>query len=123
MSLVLHPIAFTRNRFTRARGLSLQHPVPSGASDVLARVVAMPISTWTYGFDDPSVKHLGPMAQDFAASFGLGSSDKVIHPVDGIGVALASIQALHRRITDLEAEVARLRSVTGQSMTVEQFMD
>jgi hypothetical protein len=49
------------------------------------------------------------MAQDFAHAFGLGASDKVIEPVDGLGVALASIQALHKRIAELEAQIATLQ--------------
>ena len=66
----------------------------------------MPISTWNYKSDPPSVRHLGPMAQDFMAAFGLGSDDKVINLVDANGVVMVSIQALHRRLRDLEAEVA-----------------
>ena len=48
------------------------------------------------------------MAQDFAATFGLGSNNRQIAVVDANGVCMASIQALQRRILALEAEVARL---------------
>lgn len=41
--------------------------------DALARA---PMSTWSYTTDDPAVRHLGPMAQDLHAEFGLGGSDK-----------------------------------------------
>ncbi|ELB89440.1 hypothetical protein Rwratislav_29509 [Rhodococcus wratislaviensis IFP 2016] len=81
-----------------------------GANEVLERVVALPVSIWTYGFDHHSVRHMGPMAQDFAAAFGLGSTDRRINMVDANGVCMASIQALHRRLVELEAEVAELRA-------------
>ena len=56
------------------------------------------------------------MAQDFYATFGLGSDDKSISTIDPAGVSLAAIQGLYqvvqdkdRRITQLENEVAQLK--------------
>jgi hypothetical protein len=43
-------------------------------------------------------------ADDFRAAFGLGDG-KTIHPLDGIGVCLAAIQALNARIGSLEAAI------------------
>lgn len=79
------------------------------ADAILERVVALPITTWSYRSEDPSVRHLGPMAQDFKASFGLGSTDTAIFPIDADGVALTSIQALARRLAAAEAENEELR--------------
>jgi hypothetical protein len=87
---------------------------------VLAKVVALPITSWSYT-NAPSVRHLGPMAQDFMAAFGLGESDKHLSVVDGLGVSLAAIQGLNQkleaqlaekdaRIAVLEKEVASLRT-------------
>jgi hypothetical protein len=73
---------------------------------MLARVRELPISTWNYSSDDPAIRHIGPMAQDFAAIFGLGADDRRIHPIDGQGVAFAAIQGL---VADLE----RLRVERG----------
>ena len=73
---------------------------------ILERVVAMPVSTWSYN-DAAGVRHLGPMAEDFHASFGLGSTDKAIATVDSDGVALAAIQGLHRKLEDENAELRR----------------
>jgi hypothetical protein len=53
------------------------------------------------------------MAQDFAAAFGLGESDKVINMVDANGVVMVAIQALYRKVQVLEAEVAALRAQLG----------
>lgn len=79
------------------------------ADAVLERVLALPITTWSYRSEDPSVRHLGPMAQDFKASFGLGNTDEAIFQIDADGVALTSIQALGRRLQAAEAENAALR--------------
>jgi hypothetical protein len=78
------------------------------ASDMLARVRALPISTWNYATDDPTIRHIGPMAQDFAAQFGVGADDRHLHPVDGHGVALAAIQGLLAELEAVRNEYARL---------------
>jgi hypothetical protein len=76
----------------------------------------MPIMSWAYDSDPTGVRHMGPMAQDFRAAFGLGDSDRSYYSVDAHGVALASIQALYsiaqdqnRRIERLERDNAELR--------------
>jgi hypothetical protein len=76
--------------------------------DMLARVRELPISTWNYTSDDASVRHIGPMAQYFAALFGVGADDRHIHPLDEQGVALAAIQALATELARLQDENARL---------------
>jgi hypothetical protein len=81
---------------------------PVSADEILESVSKLPISTWSYKAEQPSARHIGPMAQDFMASFHVGSSDKVIYQVDGDGVALAAIQALNHKITKLERDNARL---------------
>ena len=78
------------------------------ADDVLAKVAALPISTWRFSADDSRVRHLGPMAQDFAAAFGLGPDDRHIAPLDAAGVSLAAIQALNQRLQQKDAEISRL---------------
>jgi hypothetical protein len=85
--------------------------------EILEKLAALPISTWNYVFDDASVRHLGPMAQDFAAAFGLGDSDEVINIVDANGVVMVAIQALYRRVQALEAEVAALRAARPDEPT------
>jgi flavin-dependent dehydrogenase len=73
-------------------------------ADMLDRVRSLPITTWNYRSDDASVRHIGPMAQDFTAVFGVGSDDRTIHPMDGQGVALAAIQGLAAQVAALQAE-------------------
>ncbi|MEV4170236.1 tail fiber domain-containing protein [Nonomuraea sp. NPDC049709] len=76
---------------------------PLDGDEVLAKVVALPISTWRYSWDDEHVRHLGPMAQDWWAAFGLGGTDTAISCIDANGVALVAIQALHRELQALKA--------------------
>ncbi len=79
--------------------------------------MALPIERWSYKAE--TARHVGPMAQDFAAAFGLGADDRHIFPLDAGGVALAAIQGLHElmhaqaaRLARLEGEVATLRAAT-----------
>ncbi|MEV5649870.1 tail fiber domain-containing protein [Nocardia sp. NPDC052254] len=78
--------------------------------DILAKVTELPISTWRYEWEPSDVRHLGPMAQDWMATFGLGDTDEAIYNVDASGVALVCIQALQREVAELRAEVAELRA-------------
>src|SRR4029079_7056079 len=48
---------------------------------ILERVAAMPVQSWNYKSQDASVKHIGPMAQDFAAAFGVGEDNTHISTV------------------------------------------
>jgi trimeric autotransporter adhesin len=83
---------------------------PVDAADVLAKVVALPISRWNYKSQDSNVQHLGPMAQDFKAAFDLGESDTGITTVDADGVALAAIQGLNKKLEETRAENAELKA-------------
>jgi hypothetical protein len=80
-------------------------PVDAGA--ILAALAGLDVSAWSYTAS-PSVRHVGPMAQDFYASFGYGDSERYISSIDADGVALAAIQALLARVEALEARVAEL---------------
>jgi hypothetical protein len=79
-------------------------PVNPGA--MLQSVVSLPISTWAFT-NAANTRHLGPMAQDFRATFGLGDDDTTISARDVGGVALAAIQGLNQK---LEAENQAVRS-------------
>jgi trimeric autotransporter adhesin len=72
---------------------------------VLGKVIALPITTWQYKSSAEGV-HLGPVAEDFQAAFGLGDGESIA-TVDADGVALAAIQGLNQK---LEAENAKLQA-------------
>jgi hypothetical protein len=75
---------------------------------VLESVARLPVSTWSYKQDDPSVRHLGPMAQDLYAAFGLGNTDRAYDPVDAHGIAFAAIRALYEQSQEQNARIERL---------------
>ncbi len=79
-------------------------------AQVLSRVIELPISTWRYRKDGAEVRHLGPMAQDFHAAFGLWDTDRMIFPLDASGVSFAAIQALNTRLVAAEADNEALRA-------------
>ncbi|GAB2629000.1 hypothetical protein GCM10027168_70860 [Streptomyces capparidis] len=83
---------------------------PVNGYQLLEQVAALPVATWRYHWDPPHVRHLGPMAQDWHAAFGLGGTDKAICCTDANGVALVAIQALHRHLHDLRAQITDLRA-------------
>jgi len=86
---------------------------PVSPREVLQKVAALPISRWNFK-GDSATPHVGPMAQDFHAAFGLGTDDKHIATVDADGVALAAIQGLNQKVDSdnatLRAENAELKA-------------
>lgn len=66
----------------------------------------LPISAFSYKAEDASVRHMGPVAQDFYAAFGLGQDDLHIASLDANGVALAAIQALYKLVREKEVRIA-----------------
>ncbi len=81
--------------------------VPASADKILARLAALPISSWRYTNETADIRHIGPMAQDFRAAFGLGHGDKFIEFVDEEGVALTAIQGLNQKVDELKGELLR----------------
>ena len=96
---------------------------------ILRKLAAVPVQAWHYKAEGPSIRHLGPMAQDFRAAFGLGVDEKTISAVDADGVALASIQALYQLMLEkgrqLERQSAQLqqqgRQIEQQGRRMEQL--
>ncbi len=82
---------------------------PVDTAAILERVVKLPIQQWRFKTENPDVKHVGPMAQDFRAVFGLGEIPTGIATVDADGVALAAIQGLHRIVKENDAELQELK--------------
>ena len=71
---------------------------PVDGNQVLEQLMSIPISTWYYRGQNPSIRHIGPMAQDFYAAFHVGQDNRYISTVDEEGVALAAIQELYRMV-------------------------
>ena len=91
---------------------------------VLERLSKVPITTWNYKAQDDTIRHMGPVAQDFYAAFGLGEDERLISTIDADGVALAAIQGLYTmakgqasRIQQLETENADLKQQMSELQT------
>lgn len=96
---------------------------PIDSQTILEKLCKLPIEKWNYRSQNSSIHHLGPMAQDFYSSFGLGEDERHISSVDADGIALAAIQGLNKivqekqhridaqqqQIKNLENEIATLR--------------
>jgi hypothetical protein len=78
-------------------------------AEVLSRLAGLPISEWMYRSDPTQARHVGPMAQDFYATFGLGPDNRHIAPRDMAGIALVAAQELQSQNAKLEAENDELR--------------
>ena len=86
---------------------------------VLEQLAQLPITTWTYNNEPSAVRHIGPMAQDFKAVFGVGATDRFISPLDAAGVALISIQALNRQVKQLSH---KMRALEQQNRALQQLL-
>lgn len=75
---------------------------------VLQKLSELPVSTWTYT-NATSVRHMGPTAQDFLQTFGLGNDSKGITTVDANGVAFAAIQGLNSIVKEKDEEIQSLK--------------
>jgi hypothetical protein len=76
--------------------------------ELLKKIASLPISEWNYKAGADRTKHIGPTAQDFKATFGVGSDGKSISTIDPSGIALAAIKELSKRNADLAEQNAEL---------------
>jgi len=83
-----------------------EHFSPADGRALLDRLAGIPIATWNYKTQAASIRHIGPMAQDFSAAFGVGENEKTINSIDADGVALAAIQGLYQVVQEREAQIA-----------------
>jgi hypothetical protein len=84
---------------------------PVDNQEVLAKVASLPLTEWNYKKESKDVQHIGPMAQDFQAAFGLdGADDKHISVVDEGGVALAAIQGLNQKVEEKDVKIKELEA-------------
>ena len=74
----------------------------------------MPIDSWNYCGAPAQERHVGPVAEDFHAAFGLGRSESAIsHRTDMAGAALASVKALQQEIKQRDEHIQDLEQRRG----------
>jgi hypothetical protein len=80
---------------------------------LLTKLREMPVATWSYKTQDSTIRHMGPVAQDFSAAFGLGESNLLINTVDIDGVNMAGVKALESRTSGQQARIDALEKVVS----------
>jgi len=80
-------------------------------ASILDAIMQLPITEWNYKTEGPSVKHIGPVAQDFYSIFNVGNSPTSISTIDPSGIALLGIQGLEQKFGNL------LQGLFGSSAT------
>lgn len=88
--------------------------------DVLRRLRNVPVTTWNYKAQKDEIRHMGPMAQDFYAAFGLDQTDKGIATIDMDGVTLAGVKALDART---EAQDARIDALEQENAELRERLE
>src|SRR5438093_22373 len=79
---------------------------PGAVSALMSRPQIARRKAWRYKPETGlgTQPHIGPYAEDFQAAFGVGDG-VTINPIDAIGVCLAAIKALSKRVEELEAQL------------------
>jgi trimeric autotransporter adhesin len=82
--------------------------------ELLEKIRNIPVTEWNYKRTDPTMKYIGPMAQDFYAAFRLGGTDSLgINSISIDGVNIAGVKALEKRTRELRSA---LESVQQQNV-------
>lgn len=74
------------------------------SEEVLNKLASLPVTQWRYRSEDKSVRHIGPVAEEFQETFGLGDG-KTISTVDASGIAFAAIQGLNEKLAASNSEL------------------
>jgi endosialidase-like protein len=91
---------------------------------ILEKVAQLPVATWNYKSQDKSIRHIGPMAQDFHSAFGVGENDRTITTVDADGVALGAIQGLNEKLEEqIKAKDSQIRSLEQRIEKLERLLN
>ncbi|NMB71467.1 MAG: hypothetical protein GYA22_04890 [Bacteroidales bacterium] len=87
--------------------------LPINGFEILQRIEKLPIFQWNYMTDDPSIKHIGPVAQDFHSLFEVGNDDKSVAIIDLTGISLAGIKELIRQNREMREELEQLKQIVN----------
>jgi Head domain of trimeric autotransporter adhesin/Chaperone of endosialidase len=94
---------------------------PFDGEALLLKIRAIPITEWSYKGADPSIRYIGPMAQDFYAAFHLGGKDSLgINSISIDGVNMAAVQALEKRTAELQKATAKIAELEKQTSELQE---
>ncbi|MFH2055938.1 MAG: tail fiber domain-containing protein [bacterium] len=89
---------------------------------LLEKLNTLPITTWNYKTQPESIRHIGPVAQEFYASFGVGEDDTHITAIDADGVALAAIKALCLRQQKIETQAVEIKRLNEAVTSLQKLV-
>ncbi|MEO0078659.1 MAG: tail fiber domain-containing protein, partial [candidate division WOR-3 bacterium] len=85
--------------------------------ELLKKVAGLRVRNYKMKDQHDGTRHIGPVAQDFYAAFGVGENEKSINMADADGVLLAVVQALYEEVQQLretnraqQAEIEALKA-------------
>ena len=96
----------TSSRYTKENFVS--------ETGVLSKLRKIDVTSWNYISEGRQVRHLGPMAEDFYAQFGLGTGNTSIGVQDLAGVSIAAVKELDAELQEKNAEIERLQNELKQ---------
>jgi hypothetical protein len=79
------------------------------SQEILERLAGLPLSDWNYRKDADTVRHIGPVSEDFFEVFGYGEDDQHISPNDLAGVAIAAAQGLFDQVKEKDRRIESMR--------------
>jgi hypothetical protein len=86
-------------------------------SDLLNKLMKLDITEWSY--IGTKERHIGPMAQDFAELFHVGTDNTTISTIDPAGIALKAIQEQQHII---ETQSAKINSLSKEMQEMREQM-
>lgn len=87
---------------------------------ILGQLAGLEITSWNYKSQDQSIRHIGPMAQDFYKAFGFGESDTTITTIDIDGVSLLAIKELAIKTEQLKRKAAEVEELKAKVERLEK---
>lgn len=90
------------------------------ATDFLSRLEEVDVYRWSYIAQDSSIRHIGPMAQDFYQAFELGTDSTTINSGDFDGINLLLIKALDEKMGELEVQSDKLVEMESELAELRQ---
>ena len=76
---------------------------------LIGKLSEIPIQSWNYKSQNPAIRHIGIVAQDFYQNFGYGDNDTTLAWIDVAGVNMAVIKGLISRTDTLEKQLEEQR--------------
>ncbi|MGZ4074553.1 MAG: tail fiber domain-containing protein [Bacteroidia bacterium] len=88
--------------------------------DVLSQLSKIKITSWNYKSQSATIRHIGPMAQDFYKAFKLGESRKKINMVDIDGVTLLALKTLYSRVNFLNSYFDEMKKLKAETKNISE---